>query len=327
MAHFLACRNLLFREVAKTQTAAPVWKEITVNTGGSDSTLQDIKVSNTSGGYAYQDSTQPNSAASNRFIYWRTTGDILELVEQSLDYNLIGSHVRYRFQDTPLLGGTSVHEHQGKVYILVTTVASVHRLVFPHPNKIPKPETVCYRFGEDSKALSIFADASLTSAQDSRNFHMVNPGGSLTSQLYCAATCLDSDGQAMFAFSTSLGSILLFCMPTIDKPGEVTRFELCHSSMMQRIWSGLVPNIIKGSSETAEKALSLVMDAVDDEVFIFCVCKDHKLRWWSTKTQECLMVFNLLDLTRNKQHPHLPSIGGKRIPHFRFFKDFSVLYG
>ncbi|CAI9723426.1 Hypothetical predicted protein [Octopus vulgaris] len=138
---------------------------------------------------------------------------------------------------------------------------------------------------------------------------MVNPGGSLTSQLYCAATCLDSDGQAMFAFSTSLGSILLFCMPTIEKPGEVTRFELCHSSMMQRIWSGLVPNIIKGSSETAEKTLSMVMDAVDDEVFIFCVCKDHKLRWWSTKTQECLMVFNLLDLTRNKQHPHLPSIG------------------
>lgn len=79
-------------------------------------------------------------------LFRRTTGDILELVEQSLDYNLVGSHVRYRFQDTPLLGGTSVHEHQGKVIILVTTVASVHRLVFPHPNKIHRPVSIQFFF-------------------------------------------------------------------------------------------------------------------------------------------------------------------------------------
>lgn len=309
MADYTAWRNMLYREVARTQTYGASWKEITVNTGGSDSTLQDIKVSNTSGGYAYQDSTEPNSAASNRFIYWRTTGDILELVEQSLDYNLVGSHVRYRFQDTPLLGGTSVHEHQGKVIILVTTVASVHRLVFPHPNKIHRPDTTYFRYSEESKALSVFTEASLTSAQDSKNFHMVNPGGSLTSQLHCAATCLNSEGQAVFAFATGLGTILLFCMPALDEPGEVTRFELCQSSMMQKLWSGWVPNIIKGNVEAAEKTLGMAMVTLDDEVFIFCVCKDHKLRWWSTKTHECVMVCNLLDFTPDRVQPQPPSVG------------------
>ena len=89
-----------------------------------------------------KNSAKKNKMCSFSFQSRRTTGDILELVEQSLDYNLVGSHVRYRFQDTPLLGGTSVHEHQGKVIILVTTVASVHRLVFPHPNKIHRPVSI-----------------------------------------------------------------------------------------------------------------------------------------------------------------------------------------
>lgn len=309
MADFTSSRIMLYREVARTQTYGANWKEITVNTGGSDSTLQDIKVSNTSGGYAYQDSTEPSSAASNRFIYWRTTGDILELVEQSLDYNLVGSHVRYRFQDTPLLGGTSVHEHQGKVIILVTTVVSVHRLVFPHPNKIHKTESTYFRCSEESKAVSVFTEASLTSAQDSKNFHMVNPGGNLTSHLHCASTCLNSDGQAVFAFATGLGTILLFTMPALDEPGEVTRFELCQSSMMQKIWSGLVPSIIKGSIEAAEKTLSMTMVTLDEEVFIFCVCKDHKLRWWSAKNHDCVMVCNLLDFTPDRTQPQPPSVG------------------
>lgn len=50
----------------------------------------------------------------------------------------MGSQVKYHFQDTPILGGISIHENHGNVVILVATVASVHRLVFPHPNKLVK---------------------------------------------------------------------------------------------------------------------------------------------------------------------------------------------
>lgn len=84
-------------------------------------------------------------------------------------------------------------------------------------------DTTYFRYSEESKALSVFTEASLTSAQDSKNFHMVNPGGSLTSQLHCAATCLNSEGQAVFAFATGLGTILLFCMPALDEPGKILK--------------------------------------------------------------------------------------------------------
>lgn len=46
---------------------------------------------------------------------------------------LTGCRVCYCFQDTPIVGGVSVSETHDYVIILVATVASVHRLVFPHP--------------------------------------------------------------------------------------------------------------------------------------------------------------------------------------------------
>ena len=64
--------------------------------------------------------------------------DILELVEHSLDVNLVGNHVRYRFQDSPVLEGVTIHETPQFVIVLLSTVSSVHRLTFPHPERINK---------------------------------------------------------------------------------------------------------------------------------------------------------------------------------------------
>lgn len=41
---------------------------ISLNQGGSQSTLQDIKVAEKAGGYAYKDTTKSHNR--NRFIYW-----------------------------------------------------------------------------------------------------------------------------------------------------------------------------------------------------------------------------------------------------------------
>jgi nuclear pore complex protein Nup160 len=62
-------------------------------------------------------------------------GDVLELCEVSLNYNLVGGRVRFRFQDTPLLQGISLHEAWGSLVVLVPTVGSVHKLTFPHPSR------------------------------------------------------------------------------------------------------------------------------------------------------------------------------------------------
>lgn len=99
--------------------------------GGSQSTLQDIKVPERAGGYSYQ--SAENLATRNRFIYWRIAHDVLELSEHSLDINLTNNQVKYRFTDTPVLDSISIHETDDMVLILVATVSSVHKLSFPHP--------------------------------------------------------------------------------------------------------------------------------------------------------------------------------------------------
>lgn len=107
------------------------------------------------------------------FICRRTSNDVLELVEQSLDVNLSGNRVRLRFTDTPVLDGISIHEYYGSVIILVPTVCSVHRLVFPHPDKIHKQDDLL-GYHPDLSVPSIFADISSNTVSDPITFYVVN---------------------------------------------------------------------------------------------------------------------------------------------------------
>jgi len=104
--------------------------------------LQDIKVPERAGGYSYKDSSK--YFTRNRFIYWRICHDVLELVEHSLDINLVNCRVRYKFTDTPILDGISIHETVNSVIILIVTVSSVHKLSFSHPDKTHNQ--VCMNF-------------------------------------------------------------------------------------------------------------------------------------------------------------------------------------
>ncbi|XP_060078941.1 nuclear pore complex protein Nup160-like [Ylistrum balloti] len=284
-----------FREVVVPSSPSSKWKEITVNTGASASTLQDLKVPDSCGGFSYQDSGLPQSAVRNRFIYWRTSNDVLELVEQSLDFNLLGSQVRFKFQDTQIFGGVTVWESHGNVIILVSTVASVHRLIFPHPSRLQRMDIGC---SSDQVVQSIFFDASLMTAADSKNMHMLNPGGSVTSHLHSAATFLNSDGDALFSFSSNTGNILLIKMPPPQVQGVVQQFDLRQSSMMQKLFSGL----IRSGQEATDSATSMVIQMFRGDVYIFAVCRDHKLRIWSTKTRECILAYNLLECCPDLQH-------------------------
>lgn len=78
--------SLSYREVIPDQTVPETWKEITLNTGefrkkykipvyfvvifagGTQSTLQDIKISEKANGYCYRDALKHYTR--NRFIYW-----------------------------------------------------------------------------------------------------------------------------------------------------------------------------------------------------------------------------------------------------------------
>lgn len=61
----------------------------------------------------------------------------MQLVEQSLDANLLNNSVRLKFSRCSVLpGGVSIHETLNNIIILICTNQSVHRLVLPHPARM-----------------------------------------------------------------------------------------------------------------------------------------------------------------------------------------------
>lgn len=72
----------------------------------------------------------------------------------------------------------------------------------------------------DHISTSIFYDASLSTATDSKNMHMLNPGGSITTHLLSATSFVNNDGEAVFALATSAGSIILLKLPPFGVTGE-----------------------------------------------------------------------------------------------------------
>lgn len=94
----------------------------------------------------------------------RSYNDILELTEVSLDVTLTDNHIRYKFAESPVL---SVHitERGDFVVVLVTTVNSLHRLYFQHPEKLNRIDgNSIYR------SRSIFKDATVQDAKDPASF-------------------------------------------------------------------------------------------------------------------------------------------------------------
>lgn len=107
----------------------------------------------------------------------------MELVEHSLDVNLAGNRIRYKFADTPILDGVSIHETYDNVVVLVPTVCSVHRLVFPHPDKYHRQDYVA-GVHRDLAAPSIFSGASANEARDPSTFHFFTNSSRSTKFLF-----------------------------------------------------------------------------------------------------------------------------------------------
>lgn len=61
----------------------------------------------------------------------------MELVEESLDVNLLNNAVRLRIQGCPFLpGGIHLCEVQSHLVVLLVTAQTVHRLLLPHPARL-----------------------------------------------------------------------------------------------------------------------------------------------------------------------------------------------
>lgn len=269
--------TLGYREVIPDQTLPDKWKEITLCTGSSQSTLQDIKVPERAGGYCYKDTGK--HFTRNRFICWRITHDVLEFVENSLDVNLANNRVRYKFTDTPILDGISIHETVNSVIILVVTVSSIHKLSFAHPDKIHKQEQL-YEATVNLTIQSIFSEASMQSTTDPRTFHVIPTAGSTNSPVAHAAASwlIMPQEEALFAVAYNSGIILLLRLDTIS--GLVHTSELKQESIVPRFLSGIA-TAFRGRTADVEPAMSLVMHTYGSDVYLFALCREGQLRMWS----------------------------------------------
>ncbi|XP_015116338.1 nuclear pore complex protein Nup160 homolog [Diachasma alloeum] len=275
-----------YREVIPDQTQPEKWKEITLDTGGSQSTLQDIKVPERAGGYSYKDSYKYHTR--NRFIYWRISHDILELIEHSLDINLVGCKVRYKFTDTPILDGITIHETINSVIILIATVSSVHKLTFPHPDKIHKQD---HLLGSHPKLSiqSILGEASTQNARDPHSFHIIStPGTTNTPVSHAAASwLLLPHEEAVFALAYSSGSILVLRLDSIT--GLVHTSELKQDSIVPRFLSGIA-TAFRGKGTEGQVAMSLVIHNFGNDTYLFALCREGNVRMWSCNKNQCVAV-------------------------------------
>ena len=92
--------------------------------------------------------------------------------------------------------------------------------------------------------------------------------------------------------------------------GIVQQFELSQSSVMQKLWTGLVPSVMRGGQEPSGTTSSLIITPLKGEPCILAVCRDHRLRIWSCKNHECVLNVNLLDYTPDSKQTQLKTSAG-----------------
>ena len=185
--------------------------------------------------------------------------------------------------------GVSIHETFHHIVILVATVSSVHKLVFTHPKCVHKQDLDNY-YNTNEGFPSILAEASNSTPVD--HFYVI-PGTGVAPLPHTAASWLDTDEEAIFALANQTEGITLVKLGSMK--GIVTVHALKASSYLGRLWDnigGMLSSARPGDG--TEAVLSLAIHPIQNDIYVFALCKDHKIRMWLTSTNECVMVADAL---------------------------------
>ncbi|KAH8276417.1 hypothetical protein KR018_005700 [Drosophila ironensis] len=268
--------NMSYREVIPKNLAPPEWLEVKIHTG-TQSTLQDLKTFESSGGYCYK--SLGNAHNRNRFVYWRTYQDVLELAEISLDITLQRNHLRLRFTDSAVLN-VSLTEQPDSLTLLVVTVSSVHRYVFPlkHPGGQEA-------FPEDLASHSIFYDVT-DKINEPGSYFVTDSFGSAPN---AAVSYLSKDaGTAYFAVAYQ-SKLLLHVMNC--QTGQTVTSEIKESHLMPRFLSNLKGALI-GRSDALEAAMSMTFSEIDGQFYLLVLYRNNDLRLWSLDNLQTVSSIN-----------------------------------
>lgn len=108
-----------------------------------------------------------------------------------------------------------------------------------------------------------------------------------------SASWLDSDDEAIFALASPLGGITLVKLGNMK--GIVTVNTLKCSSYFGRLWDNIGGMLSSSrTNDGSDAVLSLVLQPIQNDVYVFALCKDQKIRMWLTSSYECVMVADVL---------------------------------
>ncbi|KAH8248893.1 hypothetical protein KR032_004033 [Drosophila birchii] len=272
--------NMSYREVIPKNLNPAEWIEVKINTG-TQSTLQDLKTFETSGGYCYKRCI--SKQYRNRFIYWRANQDVLELSEVSLDISLQRNHLRLRFTDSAVLN-VSLAEQPTTITLLVVTVSSVHRYVFPL--KTAGQDGGFGTIPEDLQSQSIFYDVT-EKINDPSSFYVTDSFGTLPPNV--AESYISHDALTAYFAVAYEDKLLLHTMNCSS--GHTTTNEVKEPYLMPRFLSNLKGALI-GRSETQEAAMSMAFSEIEGQLYILVLYRNNELRLWSGDGQQTVASTN-----------------------------------
>ncbi|KAM9816490.1 nuclear pore complex protein Nup160-like [Syngnathus typhle] len=248
-----------------------------------------VKFPDSAGAFHYADGgDKMHSITSNRFISWSTSGDAVQLVEHSLNGNLLNNAVRLRFGNCQVVpGGVAMVETLNNVVLLVATNQSVHRMLLPHPKPVYRNDAVT-----ELHIQSVLTDVIKLNLDDSCCSAAIpaplTPAGGAAG---VSAVWLTQHGDANYALASPAGGVVVVTQPAKARQGECFVSELKTSWVMRRL-SGWIPSAMRG--EQSDDVASLAVRELDDDSLVLAVCQDHKLRMWSFRDQTCVLETDML---------------------------------
>lgn len=99
---------------------------------------------------------------------------------------------------------------------------------------------------------------------------------------HLAASHLTQNDEAVFALANAVGHILVVKLGNVK--GMVTVNPLKSGSYLGRLWGNLggMLSSNRSTGEASETVVSLAVHPLYNDVYIFGLCKDHKIRMWSS---------------------------------------------
>ena len=110
---------------------------------------------------------------------------------------------------------------------------------------------------------------------------------------HTSASWLDADDEAIFALASPVGGITLVKLGNMK--GIVTVNTLKSSSYFGRFWDNFGGMLSTNrANDGSDAVVSLVLHPIQNDVYVFALCKDQKIRMWLTSSYECVMVADVM---------------------------------